>query len=388
MPDWVNSLEHNFIIASGSGSTIDIAKEDALSKIKESIIKSIADNIKSESTFSKSEMNSDKIFESFISTISSISGKIDFISGISLINADDFYWEKIKDKKNKTYHFNYHVKYPFSSSEMDLLIDEYKFKDNQLTEELNRYVDALETVSTIEEIKGNIEALKLLKNSFIDKREDICEVTIQKYINLIKKADVVDIVNETGLFKFAILINNKRIRSAINPKVSSNCANITSNTKDMDVWTIKYDVKDCFEDETNFITITFDFPYARLKRKVFFNASESKLNIKVNESIGFVKSVDGEYKAVIKIESDYPTNFVVESIVLEFMGMNPINIADINMAFGKNKVYKLVVPIGFTDTQLSTIKESDTLNGYITYKSKFTGEGKTYRIYKKSFYIE
>jgi len=389
-PKWVNSSELDYVITSGTGATLDLAKEDALTKVREQIIQSITDKIKTETTYSKSEINNGDTFKNFESTIHTITEGTKYINSISHSNVKEFFWEKIKNKKTKTYHYNYHIKYPFTSLEMELLIDEYQFKKNQLTEELNKYVKAVETVTTIEDIKGNIDKLRILKKNFIDKRKDICNITIQKYINLIKKAEIEEITNETGILKFAILINGKRILTAKDPKISSNCANIISNTKEMDIWTIKYDTKDCFEDETNYINIAFNLPFTRFKKKIFLNISESKLDIKVNTSIGFKKNEEkkGEYKATIHIESKYPTEFIVESVVIEFKGINPITISDINMSFGKSKIHKLVFPIELSESEETSIITTNTLNGYISYKSKKTGEEKTYRIYKKAFYIE
>jgi hypothetical protein len=240
-PEWVNGLELNYIIVSGSGQTIDLAKNEAINRVKESIIKSIADNVRSETKTSKSEINNEEIYENFTSTVSSASGKVDFISGLSINKIEDFYWEKLKNRKTKERSYTYHIKYPFSSDELQVLIDEYKFKDNELSDELNKLTMELNTVASIEQISSNIGALKNLKKSFIDKREDICEISIQKYINLIKEADIEEITNETGIYIFAILINGNRINTSIEARISSNCANIISNSKDLYIWTFMYD---------------------------------------------------------------------------------------------------------------------------------------------------
>lgn len=390
-PKWINGLELNYIIVSGSGETIELAKYEAINRLKENIIKSIADNVRSESKISKSEINNEDIYENFTNTISSISGKIDFLSGLSVNKIEDFYWEKIKDKETKKYSFIYHIKYPFSSDELQALIDEYKFKDNELTETLNKLIEEIDSVSTIEEITTNVYTLRSLKKSFIDKREDLTELTIQKYINLVKKADIEEITNETGIFRFAILINGNRINAAQNPQISSNCANITSNTKDVNIWTIKYDAKDCFEDETNYINISFNFPFATLKKKIFFNVGESKFDISINSPVLIKQEMnEGEkiFKAYIQLKSEYPSAFEVESAIIEFENINPIRINNIAKRFEKNKNYTLIINLSLNEQQLNEIKKTTSLNGYITYKSLLTEETKTYRIYRNKFYIE
>lgn len=385
-PKWVNGLELDYIIVSGSGRTINLAQNEAINQVKERIIKSIADNVRSESKLTKTEINNDDIFENFTNTISSTSGKIDFINGLSVNKIDEFYWEKIKNRKTKKIHYNYHIKYPFSNMELQALIDEYKFKDSQLTEELNKLVDEIPNVKTIEKIKTNVEALKVLKKSFIDKRQDIANITIQKYINLVKNAEIQEITNEMGIYEFSILINGSKINTSAVPKVSSNCANVISNKKENNVWTIKYNVKDCFEDEANYININFKFPFTRLKKKVIFNVCDSKFDININTPITFKKKAD-KYIATIQLNSEYNTGFSVESLIFEFKGINPIHINNINKKFKKNKIYSLIVSFNIDKDLLEKIKDTDTLNGYLTYKSLLTEEVKTYRIYKNKFFI-
>ncbi|MGB5989816.1 MAG: hypothetical protein WBG43_08770 [Marinifilaceae bacterium] len=386
-PKWINGLELDYIIVSGSGETINLAQNDAINRVKENIIKSIADNVRSESKLTKEEKNNDEIFENFTNTISSVSGKIDFLNGLSVNKIDEFYWERIKNKKTKKYHFNYHIKYPFSSMELQALIDEYKFKDSQLTDELSKFTNNISNIKTIEEIKSNVEALRILKKSFIDKRQDIAELTIQKYINLVKNAEIKEIANEMGIFRFSILINGNKVSTSVTPKISSNCANITSNTKNNNIWTIKYDAKDCFEDETNFININFRFPFTTLKKKVLFNVCDAKFDININTPITFEKR-ENRYAAIIQLNSEHHTGFSVESLILEFKDMKPMHVNNINKRFIKNKVYSLLVFVKINEKMLEKIKEADTLNGYITYKSLLTEETKTYRIYKNKFYID
>lgn len=386
-PKWINGLELDYIIVSGSGETINLAQNDAINRVKENIIKSIADNVRSESKLTKEEKNNDEIFENFTNTISSVSGKIDFLSGLSVNKIDEFYWERIKNRKTKKYHFNYHIKYPFSSMELQALIDEYKFKDSQLTDELSKFTDNISNVKTIEEIKSNVEALRILKKSFIDKRQNIAELTIQKYINLVKNAEIKEIANEMGIFRFSILINGHKVSTSVTPKISSNCANITSNKKNNNIWTIKYDAKDCFEDETNFININFRFPFTTLKKKVLFNVCDAKFDININTPITFEKR-ENKYAAIIQLNSEHHTGFSVESLILEFKDMKPVHVNNINKRFIKNKVYSLLVFVKINEKMLEKIKETDTLNGYITYKSLLTEETKTYRIYKNKFYID
>ncbi len=104
-PSWVNGLEKEYIIVVGSGSTIDEAQKSALMLIKENIVLSVADNVKAKSEVKKEESsynNSVSTFlEKYTSQVTSESGKVPYLQGISLANANQYYWEKQYDKSTK-----------------------------------------------------------------------------------------------------------------------------------------------------------------------------------------------------------------------------------------------------------------------------------------------
>jgi hypothetical protein len=99
-PDWVNGIQKDFIIVSGSGPTINDAQNSALMIIKERIVSSVADNVKATSTMQTEEATTNKsvssFFEKYTSNVTSESGKVPYLQGVSLSNANEFYWGKTK----------------------------------------------------------------------------------------------------------------------------------------------------------------------------------------------------------------------------------------------------------------------------------------------------
>lgn len=49
-PKWVNGLEKEYIIVVGTGATIELAQQQALMAIKESIVEAVAVNVKKDKT--------------------------------------------------------------------------------------------------------------------------------------------------------------------------------------------------------------------------------------------------------------------------------------------------------------------------------------------------
>ncbi|PLX17239.1 MAG: hypothetical protein C0599_14030 [Salinivirgaceae bacterium] len=101
-PKWVNGLVKDYIIIVGTGSDLEKAKEDALVRIKEKIIRAVAENVVFESKMTRKEdmlNNLSSYAENYESTTQSKSADVSFVKGISLNKAEEFYWEKLKDKK-------------------------------------------------------------------------------------------------------------------------------------------------------------------------------------------------------------------------------------------------------------------------------------------------
>ena len=115
-PKWVNGLEKEYIIVVGTGATIELAQQQALMAIKESIVEAVAVNVKTQTNIRTEELtnrNSVLLFlESFSSNTTSESAKVPFLQGISLAQAEGYYWEKIRSS-DKGIRYAYHIRYPF-----------------------------------------------------------------------------------------------------------------------------------------------------------------------------------------------------------------------------------------------------------------------------------
>ena len=262
-PDWINGIEKDFIIVSGSGATINDAQNSALMIIKERIVSSVADNVKATSVMQTEETNTNKsvhsFFEKYSSQVKSESGKVPYLQGISLSNASEYYWEKLSDKKaNKTF-FEYHIKYPFPEFELKKLVSDFKFRDKELTDNLNRIEEEAETVTSIEKIESNLDELKALQDAFIDARLDKVNTVSARYRGLYKSVELTEIENTTGLLKFALRLNDRIISTVKKPTVSSGCARINGTKNNVTDWEIRYDYANCYEDPENNVAVSFRF---------------------------------------------------------------------------------------------------------------------------------
>ncbi|KAB2871481.1 MAG: hypothetical protein F9K37_03235, partial [Bacteroidales bacterium] len=204
-PKWINGIEKDYIIVSGSGPDEQTAQQSALSMIKERIVTSVAENVKSTSEIRKEEANYNNnvnvFLEKFASSTTTQSGKVPFLQGISLSKVEAFYWEKLQ-RKDKSVYVNYHLKYPFPEFELKKLVSDFKMRDNELTRQMEDLIAQAETVESVEQIEKNIAELKTLTEYFMDGRVDQCNLGITRYRSLLKSIELVELESNLGELKY------------------------------------------------------------------------------------------------------------------------------------------------------------------------------------------
>ncbi|MCB8965081.1 MAG: hypothetical protein H6536_08605 [Bacteroidales bacterium] len=395
-PKWINGIEKDYIIVSGSGPDEQSAQQSALTLIKERIVTSVAENVKSTSEIKKEEANYNNnvtvFLEKFASSTTSQSGKVPFLQGISLSKVEQFYWEKLQ-RKDKSVYVNYHLKYPFPEFELKKLVSDFKMRDNELTRQMEDLLAQVETVESVEQIEKNMAELKSLTDYFMDGRVDQCNLGITRYRSLLKSIELVELDGGLGELKYYLRLGSRVITTVKKPTTKSECARITSTVNTKENVTIKYDYDNCYEDPENNILVKYRFGNQDVQKQFYFDVAANKASIFVSDPFHFNASAKDDAtvsEAVldITIRSKYDSPFTVEKIVLEWKGIAPVIIDGIGQSFeGKgNHNIKLNInqPMSIEETS-SAGKALALLSGYIHYKSNVTGEVKTFRIYNHSY---
>ncbi|MDA3778628.1 MAG: hypothetical protein PF487_00060, partial [Bacteroidales bacterium] len=199
-PKWVNGLEENYIIVMGSANNIEQAKQNALKNIKERIVTSIAENVQTQSSYKQVENTTNNIsnyYANFETKTETQSADIAYIKGISLNNAEDYYWEKVRES-NGAIKYYYHLKYPFKKSRLEKLVYEFEKADRELTDQLNAIINNIDNISTIEDIIKSIKKLENLSKSFLDQRKNTADLGIIQLKSKLKSISSVPIKNDLG----------------------------------------------------------------------------------------------------------------------------------------------------------------------------------------------
>ncbi len=395
-PKWVNGLEKDYIITVGKGATSQEAQQNALTMVKERIVSSVAESVKSKSELKKEEANYNNnisvFLEKFASQTTTESGKVPFLQGISLSKVEQFYWEKLQ-RKDKSIYYYYHIKYPFPEFELQKLVSDFKMRDAELTRQLEDLIAQSETVESVEQIEKNISELKVLTDYFMDGRKNQAELGITRYMSLLASIELVEVERSLGELKYSLRLGTRTISTVRKPITKSECARVTSTTNNQENWVVKYDYANCYEDPENNILVKYRFGNADVQKKFYFDISANKASIFVKDPFHFTTVTKGETTVDasmldMTVVSTYDAPFTIEKVVIEFKGLTPVVIDGINQSFsGKgNHNLKLNLNQAIRIGETSSIgKNLSFLSGYIHFKSNSTGEVKTYRIFNHSY---
>ncbi len=314
------------------------------------------------------------------------SADIGYVKGISLNLVESFYWEKVSENDN--IRFYYHIKYPFSHDQMQKLIMEFEKADRELTEQLNKIIDSIPNLNTIEGINESIGSLQKLTKSFIDQRKDKVELGLVKLNEMLKSITISQIQNQLGEIRYCLKIGDKIFSTAKNPVIKSNCATVTESQNMKTEWIVKYDYSNCYEDPPNNITISYRFGGVEVKKSFNFDISATKAEVYINDAI-IITSVSDDgtniksAKCQLMLISKYDAPVVIEKIILEWDGLAPVSIENINQSLNKKGNHELNLTINQTMEKAKySFKNKNTVSGYVYYKST-TGERYTYRIYNQ-----
>lgn len=396
-PDWVNSLQKDYIIASGSASDINNAQQNALNMIKERIVNSVAERVRTTSDVRIEEKNFNneinRFLESYTRTTTTETGQVPYLQGISLSRAEDYYWEKTKYRNTGQEIYNYHIKYPFSDMELQKLVIDFNMRDKQLSLQLDEILEKIDHITKLEDIEKYINELGVLSRSFTDSRKDLAQLGITRLQNLYKNVNFEILEHSPGLLKYRLKLNNRLIETSQRPRVSSECARIQATQSIEDFTMINYNYNDCYEDIDNKIKVAYRFGNHSVEETFSIDVTAGKVEIFVNDPINFsaverTGDVISKANISLSVVSKYDSPFTVERVILEFRNHSPVMISNIGQTFSGSGNHHLQletshnIQVQTTSTQSSGV---NMISGQIFYRAEKTGENKAYRIYNVNY---
>lgn len=390
-PKWINTVKKDYIIVVGSGSTVESSQENAILKVKENIVKSVAENVKVTTEVTSKEAigsNVNYFFQSFEQTTQAQTADLNFIKGISLSKAEDYWWEKVKDANNIIVY--YYLLYPFSDVELHKLVMAFEKADRELTEQLHETIESADRMDNIEDLESAVTTLEKLKEKFLDNRKTKSEIAIEQLKAKLASINIVPVYKSLGEIEYQLksgntTITTKRKPRAVNP---SKCATVNGIEPTTDGWKITFDAKYCYSDPKNFIKVEHNCKYAKISHDFYFDINEGKVEIFMNAPImiSSTKIVDNkvvEGKVTFTVTNKFDGQFSIDRIVLNYAKNAPIVFDNINRRLiGKGNhsvVLELPSPI---DKDAYSSKVSSLVDGMIYYNVQ--GEQRILKLYQNT----
>lgn len=288
-PEWIYGIQSGSIIVKGIGDTHEKAQEDAMRKVREKIVSSVAVNIFSETNMQISEQIINEMSRYAQSTDVSTKIVTDFFNslrGISISKVSEYYWEK-KKYPDGTFKIHYHLIYPFPNSELEKLINEWEKTDRAFTDELNAIENELsetEDIFAISSIKRKAEALS---NIFTGTRKTKAKIIAENATNYLEDIRFEVLTNERGHLILALISQNKVLKINQDFRFESNCATLIKKQilKDQKQLEIFYDVDYCKNNENEFIYIAQTILNKTISIKLNIPDDENTIRLFVNEPL-------------------------------------------------------------------------------------------------------
>ncbi len=395
-PDWTSGLEKNYIIGIGNGSSLEAARDQAILDVKSQIVVSVADYISSNTEFYTKEITADKfseLYQSYTNQIESQSGKRDYLQGISASKADDYYWEKLYNRKAKETKYKYFVKYPFTNYDLNALVRDFNEKDQMLTDEMTSTLQMLETYTSVEELQECKRLLARLASIFIDERKSKCQTGMDRCDALLASVYIADAGSELGMLRYSLRIGQKTITYGKKPVVRSNCAQLGNVVIGELINTISYAYNECYDEPGNHIKVYYSFSNQRPEKMFYFNVAEEKAELVIVGNIRITGGSKDENmvagaECIIPLKSKYDSPVSVNSIVLEWENQGiivDVKLNEVLKGTGQHDV-RFTIPNELPADKVSTIENpGSTVNGYLSYKSMKTGKTEKIRIYRHDY---
>lgn len=259
-PKWVNTLQPDYLIVSGEGATIDEAQENAMLKVKQRIMESIAQQVQASSQFKvrETELNGKYLTASeYLSTITTETVDYPFLSGVTEAQVEDTYYEKIRNGKQT--HYRYHIKYPYNSLDMMRQVDEFVEYNSSINRRLKAFrEDDFSSCNSVEEMVNRLSELKGFQSSLAsrDRRREECDQIRLNYINLLHNIRVVaENISREGMDVY-LYLGEHAIGSQAAPTLRSECLTSVQALREGQYWRVKYSYAGCYTDEPNKVDIT------------------------------------------------------------------------------------------------------------------------------------
>ncbi len=321
VPEWIGISNTDYFSVSATAETLDKAKDQCLSEIRQHIITSIAVNITTSENLSQAMFSTQEVtavLTQYSSQVYTCAAHLPFLSGISLSNAKDVYWERRFVKGDKRYYYVYHVYYPFSEYQRTTAIAEFKKMDSEYENKLIELEKNYREFTDLDYLREALAEIKGLMGYFFDS----ARVTRASALFKAYRDCAADVVVEEGEhsekeIKYTLSLHGRTVTTSQKPTFRSNYAdNIKLSTKG-EINTIKFEPI-VIAGEEHTIEMKYLLEGRTLSHRFLFDPYYWKCAVSVASAVDLVIVNDSMLQVRINLKSESQTPFTVNGAQLSF----------------------------------------------------------------------
>lgn len=280
-PSWLTNAHYRdaYMIQANKVATIEEAQNVVMTSLLNKIASSVAVQVTGEivndvdwTTVGDKEVYIEKVTNNTTTKIA----KMPALQGISLTKAD-VYWERYINKKTKETCYDYYILYPFTSHELQELIDIYNAQEKALNARIDDYRLDLNEADNIDGMLEEIEKMKTMMAEM--GKDDVKYTKLQSVVKLYEKAikdvyvEVVENYNENnrGTIVIQLKHDERVMKTKSLPQLRGNCARDFTKKHDGNKIILNFSTYDCYEQDDNYVEVHFSFGKRKLVKKVKIN---------------------------------------------------------------------------------------------------------------------
>lgn len=274
-PDWIGRSDASAFSVTEVGESLAAASERCMASIRQYIVNSVAVNVSSTETMTTRQISRDNlmsVMNDYSSVLMTEAGQLPFLNGITLSNAEATYWERIYDKRTKSYRYEYSVRYPFTETTRRTLVDAFLAIDNAKVARFEQLRAELETIVDLDRIPQALNELDGLDNYFFDttRKNDVATLR-RNYLGLYDRISIEVEEQTTGRCVYSLRLAGRPVTSSVRPRLTSQSAiELVVEPYADSRYLLTYNAEYASPQDINTVEIRYPIGGGRIARTVYF----------------------------------------------------------------------------------------------------------------------
>lgn len=277
-PDWIGRSDASAFSVTEVGETLAEASVRCMNTIRQQVVTAIAINVSSTETMTSRQITRDNLMSvmtDYSSELMTEAGQLPYLNNLTLSNAEATYWERIYSKKNKSYRYEYSVRYPFSEETRRQLIDAFLAIDNAKAARLEALRKESETLVNLDRITPALNELDELERYFFDavRRGEVA--TLRRNFQGLYNRISIEVEEESlGRCLYSLRLDGRRVTTSQQPRLKSESAiEMTVAPCDDGRYLLTYNAAYASPRDINTLEIRYPFGGGRVTRTLYFDPS-------------------------------------------------------------------------------------------------------------------